>query len=95
MFDIKYNNIKAVVYLDAFDRIPIVRDGKGDAAAMASFIGDIKMFRAFRHAYNLAEDKAECLTLISNWNTYINLRNEEDFIPLFDSKNKLLYRSLF
>ncbi|MDB5032240.1 hypothetical protein [Mucilaginibacter sp.] len=95
MFEVKYNRINAIVILDAFDRIPMVKDGKGDAGAMVSFMSDIKTFKEFRNAYNLADDKEEQLKHISNWNKYIQLRESEDFIPHFDSNNKLLYKSLF
>lgn len=93
--DIKYSRNHAQVICDAFDRIPIVKDGKGDAAAMVSFMSDIKQFRKFKNAFNFSEDKSECMKYISEWNEYINLREAEDYIPHFESKNKLLYLSMF
>jgi len=92
---IQWNKNDDHVLIIALDEIPLVRDGKGDIDAMVSFHSDFKIHRQFIRAYKNADWKAEKIDLINKWNQFIRLRNQEDFIPHFDSKNKLIYHSLF
>jgi hypothetical protein len=92
---IQWNKIDDHVLIKALDDIPFVRDGKGDIDALMSFHSDVRTHREFMRAYNLADWKSEKIDLINKWNNFIQLRNQEDFITHFDSKNKLLYKSLF
>lgn len=83
------------VLIKALDEIPLLRDGKGDIDALISFHADIKMHRIFMRSYNLADWKAEKIDLVNKWNNFTGLRNQEDFIPHSDSKNKSFYMYLF
>ena len=77
----------------AFDLIPLVREGKGDIGALGSFSSDVRMFVAMKN---------KCLTYPSlankylrEWQYYMKLRNEEDFVPHCESKYLLEYKVLF
>lgn len=92
---VKWNKNDDFVLIQALDEIPFIRDGKSDINALISFHSDIKSHRKFMRRYRLCDWKAEKIDLINKWNNFTQLRNQEDFIPHFDSENKLLYRSLF
>jgi hypothetical protein len=89
-WQIKYNKIPAIVILDCYDSIPNLRAGKIDEVALASYFHDVKMWKEFRKKYGEAEDKDGQVKLIERWKEYIQLRNDEDFVPHSKSKNKYL-----
>lgn len=95
MDKLEYSKNMFRVFMEAFDTIPAIRDGKGDMNAITSFSQDLKMFRKFRRKYSFSESSSEAKDIIDKWNKYIQLRNDEDFIPFDMSKNRQLYNSLF
>jgi len=92
---IKFESNDSAVLINALDDVPLLRDGKGNVDALVSFHSDIKIHRKFMRHYKLADNKQEKINLIQYWNSFMNMRNKEDFIPHFDSKNKLTYNSIF
>lgn len=86
-WQIKYNKIDAIVILDCLDAIPHLKPGKIDEGSFASYLQDIRMWKAFRLNYERSETKKEKIELIERWKKYIQLRNDEDFVSHGKSKN--------
>jgi len=79
--------------LRLLDRIPLVKDGKGDFEAMATFSRDIRIYRLFVFRAQQAEDAKQFKSRIDEFNQFIQKRENEQWCSHARSIHK--YNDLF
>jgi hypothetical protein len=79
--------------IQAYQDIPMIRDGKGSVDALLSLRKDIEQYSKLVKVVLFDPERTN--VLIKEWNDYIEMRKTEDFCPWFKSYNELLYHKMF
>jgi hypothetical protein len=79
--------------INAVSNIPLVRTGKADVAALFSFHADVAVFMKLKMACEMKPGRYK--KYLKEWESFMRLRNAEDFIPHNESKNALFYKNIF
>jgi len=73
--------------LRLFDSIPLIKEGKGDYEAMATFSRDIRMYSLFVQRAKQAETSQEYYRFVKEFESFILSRELESWCSHKQSKN--------